>query len=130
MLLSGTTFYEGDGIETVIGMLGVKDVDKGDSHTFTLLEGGRYFEIVGETLRVRQVPSVSQTIEVSVADRGGLVYSESFTIAVRSRGAAGDPSAGPGSGDPSAGPGSSDPSPPAQAPDDDGPGDGPGGDSD
>ena len=83
--LSGTTFAEGDGEGTLIGTLRVEDADKDDSHTFSLLEGGDYFEIDGNTLKLLQPLSSSQAIEIAVSDSGGLVYSEMFTIELRSR---------------------------------------------
>ena len=83
--LSGTTFTEGDSTGTRIGELRVEDADKDDSHTFSLLEGGDYFEIDGNTLRLLQTPSSSQAIEIAVSDSGGLVDSERFTIELRSR---------------------------------------------
>ena len=87
--LSGTTFYESDGIGTRIGEIGVADPDRDDSWTFVLLAGSDYFEIVGNTLQLLQpLPSSSQAIEIRVTDSGGLVYRESFTITLESRAAA------------------------------------------
>ena len=83
--LLGTTFTEGDSTGTLIGTLRVEDADKDDSHTFSLLEGGDYFEIDGNTLKLLQPLSSSQTIEIAVSDSGGLVYSEMFTIELRIR---------------------------------------------
>ena len=83
--LLGTTFSEGDSTGTRIGELRVEDADKDDSHTFSLLEGGDYFEIDGNTLKLLQTPSSSQAIEIAVSDSGGLVDSERFTIELQVR---------------------------------------------
>ena len=83
--LSGTTFTEGDGEGTLIGTLQAIDEDAEDTHTFVLLAGGDYFEIVGNTLKLLQTLSSSQAIEIAVSDSGGLVYSKMFTIELRSR---------------------------------------------
>ena len=116
MSLSGTTFYESDGVGTGIGDLRVADPDATDSHTFEVLDGNDYFEIVGQTLRLLQLPpSSSQAIEIAVTDSGGLVYSERFTITLESSPTATEDT--PSSTAPN------DPSDPL----DDGPGDGPGG---
>ena len=114
--LSGTTIYESDGAGTGIGDLRVADPDAADSHTFEVLDGNDYFEIVGQTLRLLQLPpSSSQAIEIAVTDSWGLVYSERFTIALESSPTATEDT--PSSTAPN------DPSDPL----DDGPGDGPGG---
>ena len=83
--LFGTTFTEGDSTGTLIGTLQAIDEDAEDTHTFVLLAGGDYFEIDGNTLRLLQPLSSSQAIEIAVSDSGGLVYSERFTIELRSR---------------------------------------------
>ena len=83
--LFGTTFTEGDSTGTLIGTLQAIDEDAEDTHTFVLLAGGDYFEIVGNTLKLLQPLSSSQAIEIAVSDSGGLVDSERFTIELRSR---------------------------------------------
>ncbi|MDE0012854.1 MAG: cadherin repeat domain-containing protein [Candidatus Poribacteria bacterium] len=81
--ISGSSFTEGAGVGTRIGDLSVADADRGDSHTFRLLEGDTYFEIVGRTLKLLEAPLGSQEIEIEVSDKGGLLYSERFTIELR-----------------------------------------------
>ena len=83
--LLGTTFTEGDGEGTLIGTLQAIDEDAEDTHTFVLLAGGDYFEIVGNTLKLLQPLSSSQAIKIAVSDSGGLVDSERFTIELQVR---------------------------------------------
>ncbi|MBU0483264.1 MAG: cadherin-like domain-containing protein [Proteobacteria bacterium] len=70
-----------------VGTLSVLDPDAGDTHQFTLLTGGDYFEIVGNELQLKdsvqldyENPPGNLTVTVQVADALGATYEQEFTI--------------------------------------------------
>ncbi|MEQ8443788.1 MAG: tandem-95 repeat protein [Alphaproteobacteria bacterium] len=87
--LSVTEVSEAAGIGTVVGTVGVTDIDPGDSHTFSLTDnaGGRFAidaatGVVSVAAALDHEANGSHSVTVQVTDSGGETYEEAFTIDV------------------------------------------------
>lgn len=84
--LSGTTVTE-NAAGVAIGTLTTTDPNVGDTHTYSVNDGR--FEVVNGQLRLRTGVSLdfedssSVVVGVTTTDKGGLSYSENFTITVK-----------------------------------------------
>src|SRR5690606_24256236 len=92
LTISGGTVNENATQGTVVGQLTVKDADKGDSHTYSLVNdaGGRFTidEKTGEIRvadggKLNYESATSHKVTVRVTDSGGLSYDEAFKIGVK-----------------------------------------------
>ena len=85
--LSSSVIQENNVVNALIGQLTTTDADAGDSHTYTLVSGGRDFNIVGNNLRASQVfdyeTKNSYLITIRTQDSGGATYEQNFTIRIQ-----------------------------------------------
>ncbi len=92
LTFTGGTVKENAATGTVVGQLAVKDPDKGDTHTFSLVNdaGGR-FTVDAQTGQIRVADggkldfetATSHSVTVRVKDSGGLTYDEAFSVQVK-----------------------------------------------
>lgn len=83
LALSGDlNVLENDPAGTLVGTLSASDPD-GDPITYTLVEGGSWFEIVGDEVRLLSEPDLGdKTLTVRATDINGNSVEETFTVAV------------------------------------------------
>jgi hypothetical protein len=86
--LSNTNVAGGSGDGTFVGFLSATDPDLGQTFTFTVTsDPDAKFQVAnGNELRLRatvdSAVSATETVQITVADQGGLTFSQSFTINV------------------------------------------------
>ncbi|TWF58825.1 cadherin domain-containing protein [Neorhizobium alkalisoli] len=79
--LSKALVEQGSVQGTVVGTLSTTDPDAGDSFTYTLVNGGDNFQIVGNQLVVKQLSdALTYDVQVKVTDAGGLTTVKPFTV--------------------------------------------------
>ncbi|MFY0608679.1 MAG: DUF5018 domain-containing protein [Cyclobacteriaceae bacterium] len=86
ILLSGNTIREDANIGTFIGRLSAEDPDEGDTHSFELVESDSHFELVGDSLLLREGLDFdiqnAYEVEVLAKDQDGSTLTETFSIDV------------------------------------------------
>jgi len=92
LTLKGNAVNENSAPGTVVGQVTVKDIDRGDTHTYSLANdaGGRFTidaktgEIkVADGAKLDYEGATSHSVTVRVKDAGGLTYDEAFKIDVK-----------------------------------------------
>ncbi|MFA9371737.1 MAG: cadherin domain-containing protein [Labilibaculum antarcticum] len=83
--LSNATIAENSAIGTEVGILTATDQDAGQTLTFTIAEN-EFFELVGDQLVSKSdfdyEANNSYSVEITVADQGGLTYKQDFSIQI------------------------------------------------
>ena len=88
ILLSQSSITEGNSKQTVIGTFTTVDPDAIDNHTYSLAEGGNYFEITKDNLLISKVRfsydvlAKEYPISVVAKDKGGKKYEKKFNISI------------------------------------------------
>jgi hypothetical protein len=87
--LSNTSIPENSGVDAIIGLLDVNDLDDFDTHLFTLpagVEDNDFFDVIGGNLVARadldHEGGSPYTVHVRATDAGGLFTEQDFTITV------------------------------------------------